>query len=100
MHACGRDIHRSAWAGTARLMAENKSLWHGTLVLVGQPAEEGGGGASGMLKDGLFARFPRPDFALSLHDDDSMPAGTIRYYPGAFRSLSDRGTLILRGRRR
>src|SRR5438309_8648342 len=48
MHACGHDIHMSAWAGTARLMAENKSRWHGTLVLVGQPAEEGGGGASAM----------------------------------------------------
>ena len=80
MHACGHDIHMSAWAGTARLMAEHKDRWHGTLVMVGQPAEEGGGGASAMLKDGLFTRFPRPDFALSLHDDDTMPAGTIGYH--------------------
>ena len=90
MHACGHDIHMSAWAGTARWMAEHKDRWHGTLLLVGQPAEESGsGGAAAMLKDGLFTRFPRPDFALSLHDDDTMPAGTIGYHPGPFRSMSD-----------
>jgi amidohydrolase len=98
MHACGHDIHMSAWAGTARLMAEHKDRWHGTLVMVGQPAEEGGGGASAMLKDGLFTRFPRPDFALSLHDDDTMPAGTIGYHPGPFRSMSDAVTIIVHGR--
>jgi hippurate hydrolase len=98
MHACGHDIHMSAWAGTARLMAENRSRWHGTLVLVGQPAEEGGGGAAGMLKDGLFTRFPRPDFALSLHDDDTMPAGVIGYHPGPFRSMSDGVTIVVHGR--
>jgi hippurate hydrolase len=98
MHACGHDIHMSAWAGVARLMAENKSRWHGTLVLVGQPAEEGGGGAAGVLKDGLFTRFPRPDFALSLHDDDTMPAGVIGYHPGPFRSMSDGVTIIVHGR--
>jgi amidohydrolase len=98
MHACGHDIHMSAWAGTARLMAEHKDRWHGTLVMVGQPAEEGGGGASAMLKDGLFTRFPRPDFALSLHDDDTMPAGTIGYHPGPFRSMSDDVTIVVHGR--
>ncbi len=98
MHACGHDIHMAAWAGTARLMAEHKDRWHGTLVMVGQPAEEGGGGASAMLKDGLFTRFPRPDFALSLHDDDTMPAGTIGYHPGPFRSMSDAVTIIVHGR--
>src|SRR5579863_3023881 len=98
MHACGHDIHMSAWVGTARLMAEHKDRWHGTLVLVGQPAEESGLGASAMLKDGLFTRFPRPDFALSLHDDDTMPAGTIGYHPGPFRAMSDGVTMVVHGR--
>jgi amidohydrolase len=98
MHACGHDIHMSAWAGTARLMAEHKDRWHGTLIMVGQPAEEGGGGASAMLKDGLFTKFPRPDFALSIHDDDTMPAGVIGYHAGPFRSMSDGVTIIVHGR--
>jgi hippurate hydrolase len=98
MHACGHDIHMAAWAGTARLMAEHRDRWHGTLVLVGQPAEESGAGASAMLKDGLFTRFPRPDFALSLHDDDTMPAGIIGYHPGPFRAMSDGVTIIVHGR--
>jgi amidohydrolase len=99
MHACGHDIHMSAWAGTARWMAEHKDRWHGTLMLIGQPAEESGsGGATAMLKDGLFTRFPRPDFALSLHDDDTMPAGTIGYHPGPFRSMSDNVTVVVHGR--
>ncbi len=99
MHACGHDIHMSAWAGTARWMAEHKDRWHGTLMLIGQPAEESGsGGATAMMKDGLFTRFPRPDFALSLHDDDTMPAGTIGYHPGPFRSMSDAVTIVVHGR--
>jgi amidohydrolase len=98
MHACGHDLHMAAWAGTARLMAEHRDRWHGTLIMIGQPAEEILGGASAMLKDGLFTRFPRPDFALSLHDDDSMPAGTIGYHPGYFRAMSDPVTIIVHGR--
>jgi hippurate hydrolase len=98
MHACGHDLHMAAWAGTARLMAEHRDRWNGTLVMVGQPAEEGGGGAKAMLNDGLFTRFPRPDFALSLHDDDTMPAGTIGYHPGYFRAMSDSVTITVFGR--
>jgi amidohydrolase len=98
MHACGHDIHMAAWAGTARLMAEHKDRWHGTLILIGQPAEEAGAGASAMLKDGLFTRFPRPDFALSLHDDDTMPAGTIGYHAGPFRAMVDSVTIVVHGR--
>lgn len=98
MHACGHDLHMAAWAGTARLMAEHRDRWHGTLMLVGQPAEEGGAGASAMLKDGLFSRFPKPDFALSLHDDDTLPSGQIGYHPGFFRAMSDGVTITLYGR--
>jgi len=98
MHACGHDLHMAAWAGTARMMVEHRAQWHGTLILVGQPAEEGGAGATAMLKDGLFTRFPRPDFALSLHDDDTMPSGTIGYHPGYFRAMSDGVTITLYGR--
>jgi hippurate hydrolase len=98
MHACGHDIHMSAWAGTARIMAEHKDRWRGTLMLVGQPAEEGLAGAAAMLQDGLFTRFPRPDFALSFHDDDTMPAGTIGYRAGLFRAMSDRVEITVYGR--
>ena len=98
MHACGHDLHMAAWAGTARLMAEHRDRWQGTLMMVGQPAEEGLGGAAAMLADGLFTRFPRPDFALSLHDDDSMAAGTIGYHPGYFRAMSDVVTITVYGR--
>jgi hippurate hydrolase len=79
-------------------MAEHREQWHGTLIMAGQPAEEGGKGAAAMLKDGLFTRFPRPDFALSLHDDDTMPAGTIGYHPGFFRAMSDSVTITVHGR--
>jgi amidohydrolase len=98
MHACGHDIHMSAWAGTARIMAEHKDRWRGTLMLVGQPAEETLSGAVAMLEDGLFTRFPRPNFALSLHDDDTMPAGTIGYHAGLFRAMSDRVDITVYGR--
>ena len=98
MHACGHDLHMAAWSGTARLMAEHRDRWQGTLVMVGQPAEEGSAGALAMLNDGLFTRFPRPDFALSLHDDDTMPAGTIGYHPGFFRAMSDAVTITVFGR--
>jgi hippurate hydrolase len=98
MHACGHDLHMAAWAGTARWMAEHRDRWRGTLVMVGQPAEESGAGAAAMLNDGLFTRFPRPDFALSLHDDDTMPSGTVGYHPGFFRAMSDAVTITVYGR--
>lgn len=89
MHACGHDLHMAAWYGTAKLMAENRKQWSGTLMLVGQPAEETVSGAAAMLKDGLFTRFPKPDYALSMHDDASGPSGVIMYHAGAFRASSD-----------
>ena len=85
-HMCGHDIHMSAWVGTAALMAKNRSQWHGTLMLVGQPAEETVSGATAMIKDGLFTRFPKPDYALGMHDDASMPAGVVGFHSGFFRA--------------
>jgi hippurate hydrolase len=83
MHACGHDIHMSVWAGTARAMAAAKDQWSGTLVMVAQPAEEAGGGAKQMLADGLYTRFPKPQFALALHDDSRIPAGKVSVPPTA-----------------
>lgn len=98
MHACGHDLHMSALVGTARIMAEQKGRWRGTLMLLGQPAEETLSGARAMLDDGLFTRFPKPSFALSLHDDDTMPAGTIGYRAGLFRAMADRVEITVYGR--
>lgn len=98
MHACGHDLHMSAWFGTAKLMAENRQHWHGTLMMVGQPAEEILGGAPAMLKDGLFTRFPKPNYALSLHDEATLPAGQIGFHPGFFRASADAVDVTIFGR--
>ncbi len=82
MHACGHDMHMTSFIGTARTLARLKDQWSGVLVFVGQPAEERGGGARAMLKDGLYERFPTPDYAVALHVAASMKAGTIGYRPG------------------
>ncbi|EKB48490.1 amidohydrolase [Cecembia lonarensis] len=82
-HSCGHDIHMSVFIGTAKLMMEYKDSWRGTLLMVGQPAEENGMGAWNMLNDGLYERFPHPDYAIALHDDPFLPAGTVGYKSGA-----------------
>jgi amidohydrolase len=79
MHACGHDLHMSIGIGTAALLAQNKERWHGTFIFVGQPAEERIVGAAAMLKDGLFTRFPRPDFAIAVHDSPMLPAGKVGF---------------------
>jgi hippurate hydrolase len=98
MHACGHDLHMAAWYGTAQLMANNRQAWSGTLMLVGQPAEETGAGAAAMLKDGLFTRFPRPDYALSMHDDPYVALGQVGYHAGPFRSSIDSVAITIYGR--
>ena len=82
MHACGHDVHMSSWIGTATLLSKTKDRWRGTLMMVGQPAEEMGGGARKMLADGLFTKFPKPDFAIAFHDNADMLAGQIAAVPG------------------
>ena len=77
MHACGHDLHMTVVTGTAQFLAEHRDQWKGTLMVIGQPAEERGSGALAMLKDGLFLRFPKPDYALALHVGATTPAGSI-----------------------
>src|SRR5690606_28659852 len=82
MHACGHDTHMTAWIEVARLMAGRRKDWSGTLVMIAQPAEELGLGARAMLDDGLYTRFPKPDYALAFHDSAEMPAGVVAATPG------------------
>lgn len=97
MHACGHDVHMSAWYATAKLMAENRKAWSGTLMLVGQPAEEPLTGSAAMLKDGLFKRFPKPDYAISMHDEGTLPAGQVGWRAGHFRASADTITITIHG---
>jgi hippurate hydrolase len=86
MHACGHDIHMASWVGAATLLAGAKDRWHGALVFVGQPAEEVVSGAQAMVKE--MTRFPKPDFAIAIHDTQIHPAGQIGLVPGhAFANL-------------
>jgi amidohydrolase len=82
MHACGHDIHMAGWTGAAALLARHKDLWHGTVMMIGQPGEEVVQGARAMIADGLFKRFPRPDFAIAVHDTSDEPAGKVLIVPG------------------
>ena len=97
MHACGHDVHITALVGTARQMAERSEDWSGTLVLIGQPAEERISGARGMLEDGLYERFPKPDYALAFHVDADGPSGKIMIPQDIVASSSDSVDIIVHG---
>lgn len=96
-HSCGHDIHMASWLGAAQLLVDMKDHWRGTLLLVGEPAEEIGGGATAMLKAGLFEKFPKPDFGFAVHVNGE-PAGKITVKDGAFSGNSDTFDLTFKGR--
>jgi hippurate hydrolase len=98
MHACGHDVHMTCLVGTARWLAEHKDRWSGTVVLVGQPAEELVSGAKAMLADGLYTRFPRPDYALAMHVLNELPTGTIGFTSGPTLASSTAVDVVIKGR--
>jgi hippurate hydrolase len=98
MHACGHDIHMASWVGTARVLASLKDKWSGTLVFVAQPAEEIVAGAKKMLDDGLYTKFPKPDYALALHSDPLNAAGVVSYSEGLALANSDTVDILVKGK--
>jgi hippurate hydrolase len=97
MHACGHDIHMTVFVGTARVLAAMRGRWGGTLVFVGQPAEEMVVGARNLLAAGLYRHFPRPDFAIGLHDEAQLATGLVGFVEGSMTSNSDSVEITVRG---
>jgi hippurate hydrolase len=97
MHACGHDTHITALVGTARQMAERRDQWSGTLILIGQPAEERISGARTMLQDGLYERFPKPEYALAFHVESEVEAGKIDVPQEVVASSSDSVDIVVYG---
>jgi hippurate hydrolase len=98
MHACGHDVHMSTFIATARWLADHKNQWSGTILFIGQPAEEMIGGARSMLEAGLYSRFPKPDYCLALHCVADGPIGSIGYCPGPMLASSTSLTVTTRGK--
>jgi len=98
MHACGHDMHMTVWLGTAKYLSEHKNEWKGTLMMIGQPAEERGGGSDAMLKAGLYKKFFVPDYAIALHISSALPAGSIGYCPGYAMANVDMAEITFTGK--
>ena len=98
MHACGHDLHMASLVGTAEIMAHSKNTWHGTLVLVGQPAEETISGARKMIDDGFLTRFPKPDAGVALHVGNLLPAGKVGIAPGTYDANADSLRITIYGK--
>jgi amidohydrolase len=98
MHACGHDMHMAVWTGVARVIAQRKKDWKGTVVFIGQPAEEKGAGARLMIADGLFTKFPRPDYALALHVNSALESGKVGICPGYVLANIDVADIIIKGK--
>ena len=98
MHACGHDVHMANLVGVARYLAGHRDQWSGTIVFVFQPAEETSVAAEAMLRDGLLSRFPRPDFAVALHDSADVATGKISYRPGFTLANVDSVDVVVKGR--
>jgi hippurate hydrolase len=98
MHACGHDMHMTCWVGTARTLVALKDRWQGTLVFIGQPAEEIGAGARRMLADGLFTRFPKPDYCLALHCDHRTAHGDVSFTEGMALANVDTIDIVVHGK--
>jgi hippurate hydrolase len=96
-HSCGHDVHMAWWVGTAEALLALRDTWRGTVVFVGQPAEEGGGGARKMVEDGLFSRLPKPDYGFAAHVGND-PVGTVMVKQGAFTSNSDTVRILFKGK--
>lgn len=98
MHACGHDVHIANLAAVTRYLGSHKDSWQGTLMVIGQPAEERGAGAKAMLSDGLFERFPKPDFAVALHVDPTLETGKVACREGFVLANVDSVDITVRGR--
>src|SRR5246500_5602501 len=98
MHACGHDLHMGSLLGTAEIMARTKNTWHGTLMLIGQPAEETISGAKAMIDDGFLKRFPKPDVGVALHVGNVLPAGKIGIAPGTYDANADSLRITIYGK--